>query len=78
MRAVSGGFENAFQKRDDGAFAVRARDVNDRRQPILRVAKRIQQALDAAKRQVDQLRMKCLKAREQRLGFRWAQGLFRN
>jgi len=39
-------------------FAVRARDVDDGRQPALRMPERFQRALDAVEHEVDALGMK--------------------
>ena len=57
MDAVTGGFEDGPRKGGDGALAVGAGDMDDRRQPVLRIAKERQHALYAAKREVIALRM---------------------
>ena len=67
---VAGGFEAGAQGRDRRALAVGAGDMDDRRQLVLRIAERRQQPLDAAERQVDQLRVQRAQPRQDRR--RWS------
>src|SRR5207248_5063764 len=55
--AIAGGFETGAQCREGRSLAVGARDMNRGRQPVLRVAERGEQALDAAQGQVDLFRV---------------------
>ncbi len=63
-----GRFEDRAHEGDRRALAVRAGDVDRRRQPPVRAAERVEKTLDAAERQVDRLRMQGEKARDQRVG----------
>ena len=58
VHALAGRFENGARERDRRTLAVGAGDVNKRRQPAFGMIERREQALDAAERQVDALRMK--------------------
>jgi hypothetical protein len=64
MNAVAAGFETGAQRRDGRALAVGAGDVNRRRQLVLRIAERGQQAFDAGQRQVDLFRVQLRQARQ--------------
>ena len=57
MNAVSRRFQHGAQIGDDGALAVGARDMDDRRQAALGMAQAFQQAPGAIERQVDDLGM---------------------
>jgi hypothetical protein len=61
-------FGDRAHGRDGRALAVGAGDVHDRRQPVLRTAKRRQQAMDAVEREVDRLRMQLRQTVEDRIG----------
>ena len=58
VHAVARGFEAGPHRRHRRAFAFGAGDVHDRRKAVLRIAHRREKPLDAAERQIDQLRMK--------------------
>ena len=64
MHALARGLEDRAHERDGRALAVGAGDVDDRRQPPLRMAERGEQPLDAAERQIDALGMQRQQARE--------------
>ena len=64
------GLEPGAQHGDDRALAVGAGDMDDRRQPALRVAERGQEPLDAAEREVDDLRVQRGQAGEDRVAGR--------
>ena len=77
MRAIACGFKDRFQKGDNRTFAIRARHVNDRWNPPMRVSKRVQKPLHPAERKVDALRMQRFKTRKQVFSFLRLQGFFR-
>ena len=60
VHARAGGFDDRFQVGGDGALAVGAGNVHDRRQLLVRIAQLAEQPLDTAERQVDQLRVQQL------------------
>ena len=68
MDAVARRFEAGAQGRDGRALAVGAGDMDDRREPVLRVAQRGEQALDAAERQVDLFRVQAAEPGQHKLG----------
>ena len=47
----------APRKGGDGALAVGAGDMDHRRQPVLRIAERVEQPGDPVERQIEALRM---------------------
>ena len=57
MNAFARGFEDRAHEGDGGSFAVRAGDMNDRRQTPLRMIERSQNALHAVEPEVDPLGM---------------------
>ena len=57
MHALAGRFENRAHERDGRALAVGAGDMDHRRQTAFGMTERREQALDAAERQIDPLRM---------------------
>src|SRR6185312_5099108 len=69
--ALAGGFEERAHERDRRAFAVGARDMDDVRHLVLRIAKLAQEALHPVEGQVDQFRVQAEKPRQNRidLGF---------
>ena len=64
MHAVARGLETGPHRGHRRAFALGAGDVHDRRKVVLRIAQRREQPLDAAERQIDQLRMQPAEALE--------------
>ena len=60
VHARAGGFEYRLEIGGDRALAVGAGDVHDRRQLVVGIAELAEQPLDAAERQIDQLRMQQL------------------
>ena len=63
----AGRFEHRAHEGDGRALAVRAGDMDDRRQAAMRLAHGPEEALQAPERQVDQLGMKREKARQNRV-----------
>ena len=55
------------QEGEEGALAIRAGDMDDRRQLLLGMAKGREQTLDAPEREIDRLRVQLLQALEQRI-----------
>ena len=58
MHAIAGRLQHGAQIGDDGALAVGAGDMDDRRQAPFGMAEALQQPPDAVERQIDDLRMK--------------------
>ena len=67
VNADAGGLQDGPHEGDGRALAVGAGDMDDRRQALLRIAERGEQALDALQRQVDPLGMQLEQARQQRV-----------
>ncbi len=65
-------FGDGAQEGERRSLAVGAGHVHDGRQLVLRIPERGEQALDAAERQVDRLRMQLLEALKQRVAHRGA------
>ena len=65
MGALAECLSHGADKGDQRALAVGAGDMNHRRQAPLGMAKGCEQPLDAAKRQIDRLRVQRLEALEQ-------------
>ena len=64
MHAMSARFEAGAQCGYRRSLAIGAGDVDDRRQPVLRITERRKQPLDAAERQIDQFRVQPAKPLE--------------
>src|SRR3984893_19058892 len=64
MYAVARGLDRGPHHRHRRALAFGAGDVHDRRKAVLRIAHRREKPLDAAERQIDQLRMQPAEALE--------------
>ena len=69
MDARARSLEHRAHERDGGTLAVGAGDVDDGRQPALRMAKLLQQSPDAIEREVDQLGMQRQEPRNDRVDF---------
>ena len=67
MHALAERFRDGARESDERALAVGAGDMHYRRQPLLGMIQRREQALDAPKRQIDRLRVQLLQPLEQRL-----------
>ena len=77
MRAIPRRFKDRLQESDNRTFAIRSRDMNNRRDPPMRVSERGEKAMHAAERKVDALRMQRFKAREQAFCFLRLRGFVR-
>ena len=65
MNALSVGLQYGAQKRNQRAFGVGAGDMNNGRQPLLRVTESNQQAAHPVKRQIDALWVQASQDREE-------------
>ena len=67
VHLVAGRFERGAQECDGRAFAVRAGDMDHRRQLVLRPAETLQQPLDPPERQIDLARVERAEHLQQRV-----------
>jgi hypothetical protein len=74
MRPVAGRFKDRFQKGDDRTLAVRARNMNDRREASVRISERGKKAMHPPEGKVDALWMQRFETRKQAFTFLRVQG----